>query len=231
MTGPNLPHATDLTGAQIIPLKAVVLARGISRPLDFTLSDMYDRIGPQRSVYIDNSANDATITVTAKTSGQIIKAPPRSIGWYPIMLPTPVQCAFLFEGERSTIDSVTINVAFANVAFVAVPYSLDPPGSDAVPRLSGAVINATAAGNNTIVAAVAGQITRVFRMYFTVSAPTEIIIVRGVTALTGPMLIYSGLVLDYSMEPWYTTEANEAFIIYSSNAVTIAGRIEYLQGA
>ena len=102
MTGqPILPRATDLAGLQIVPLKDVVLTQGVARALDFTLSDMYDKIVPQESIYIDNP-HDAIVTVLAPRSGQIIKAPPRSIGWYPLILPAPVQFAISYTPARST---------------------------------------------------------------------------------------------------------------------------------
>lgn len=228
---PTLPHATDLGAAQIVPLRDVVLQEGIVRSIDFSLSDMYGRIGPQRSVYVDNTSNDAVILITAKTSQQVIKIPPRSFGWYPLMLPEPVQFALAYVAERTSINSLTVQLAFCNVLIATTPAGLFAPGSEPVPALSGAVINATAQGNNTIVAAAAGEITRVYRMYFTVSAPTEIVIQRGATALTGPMFIWSGMFLDFSEKPWYVTGENEALVIYSSNPVTIAGRIEYIRGA
>jgi len=230
-TAPTLPKATDLGAAQIVPLKDVTLQEGVARTLDFTLSDMYGRIGPQRSIYVDNTANDAVILVTSKTSQQVIKCPPRSFGWYPLILPEPVQIGLAYVAERTSINSLTIQIAFCNVMIATSPAGLFAPGADPVPALTGAVINATAQGNNTIVAAAAGEITRVYRMYFTVSSPTEIVIQRGSTALTGPMLIWSGLFLDYSDKPWYVTGENEALVIYSSNPVTIAGRIEYIRGA
>lgn len=232
MTGqPILPRATDLSGLQIVPLKDVVLTQGVARQLDFTLSDMYDKIQPQESIYIDNP-HDAVISVLAPRSGQVIKAPPRSIGWYPLILPAPVQFAITYTPARSTQTTLTIQIAFCNRTLVMEPYSLVAPGSSPFSSsLTGAVINASAAGNNTIVAAAAGEMTRVHRMYFTVSAPTQIIILRGATALTGAMETPAGMFLDYSEIPWYVTDANEAFIIYSSIAVNIAGRIEYIRGA
>lgn len=97
--------------------------------------------------------------------------------------------------------------------------------------LTGAAITFAASGDNTVVAAVASQTTKVYRMYFVVAGATNITIKNGAGAsLTGavPLAANGGMMLDFSSRPWYTTSTNTAFIINSSAAVQVSGRVEYV---
>lgn len=99
--------------------------------------------------------------------------------------------------------------------------------------LTGAAINVSASGDSTLVAAVASQTTRVHRMWFVVGGATNITIKRGSTALTGAIPFNAGgsFVLDMSQRPHFITGTNEAFVIGSSAAVQISGRVEYVTSA
>ena len=98
---------------------------------------------------------------------------------------------------------------------------------------SAAVINTAAAGDTTLVAAVAGQTTRVHRIWFVVGGATTLTLRRGATALTGPMPFNGpgSFVLDFSERPHFVTGVNEAFILASTSAVQVSGRIEFVTGA
>lgn len=95
--------------------------------------------------------------------------------------------------------------------------------------LTEATVSASSSGDNTIVSATASQTTRVFVLQFTVSGDTDIIIKSGSTALTGTITMFAGGSATYEFQDywWFKTGANEAFIINSSNAVTIGGLIKY----
>lgn len=100
--------------------------------------------------------------------------------------------------------------------------------------LTSAVINASSSGDNTIVAAVASQTTRVHRLYFVAAGTVAVTIKNGAgTALTGamPLVANQGIIMDLSSEPWFVTSANTAFIINLSAAVAITGAVEYVTSA
>lgn len=124
----------------------------------------------------------------------------------------------------------------AQSAFNSVTETQPLPAAEplrATTGLTGAVISTSIAGDAVLVPAVAGQTTRVHRVFFVVAGATNITIKRGATALTGAMPFNAGgsFFLDFDARPHFVTGVNEAFVIGSSNAVQISGRIEYVTGA
>lgn len=118
---------------------------------------------------------------------------------------------------------------------VHIPVVATQQSLASTPELTGAAIATTGSGDKTIIAAGgAGILTKVHRLYFTVDGATTITIKRGSTALTGAIVLAaagSSFFLDFSSEPWFTTAANETFVINTSAAVAMAGRVEYKQDA
>jgi hypothetical protein len=105
------------------------------------------------------------------------------------------------------------------------------PGTPFNPFLTAAAVSHSASGDNTVVAAVAGKTTRVYRLFLVVAGTTVITIKDGAgTALTGVMTFAAGgsLILDFQAEPWFSCTAGNAFIINSSNAVQISGTVYYV---
>ena len=102
--------------------------------------------------------------------------------------------------------------------------------------LTGAPIDGTASGDNTIIAGVSGQIIRVYRMFFTASATVTIQFWDGPsatgTALTGPMSIApsENFNFHFASMPWFTLTAGNGLVLNVSSAATIGGCIEYTQG-
>jgi hypothetical protein len=96
-----------------------------------------------------------------------------------------------------------------------------------------AAISFSSSGDNTIVAAGAGAVTtRVFRMFFVVTAATVITIKNGAGAsLTGAMPLSAGgsMFFDFNAEPWFKTSAATAFIINSSVATQVSGMVDYVK--
>lgn len=101
------------------------------------------------------------------------------------------------------------------------------PGND----LTGAAINASSTGDNTIVAAVATKCTLVFKIFFVSSAATTVTFKDGSTALTGAITLTAGgsFVLDLDSEPWFIATAGNAFIISQSGTAQLSGRAYYKQ--
>src|SRR5260370_922492 len=74
--------------------------------------------------------------------------------------------------------------------------------------LTRTAITFAASGDNTIVSAVANQIIQVYRIFFVVTATTNVTIKDGAgTALTGamPLAANGALTLDTSGDPWFVT--------------------------
>jgi hypothetical protein len=97
--------------------------------------------------------------------------------------------------------------------------------------LSGGAINFSASGDNTIIAGVSAQTIKVYKLFLVSSGDTAITFKDGAGLLTGPITLLTGsMTLDFDSEPWFNTSTANSFIINSSNAVQISGRIYYLQG-
>ena len=105
--------------------------------------------------------------------------------------------------------------------------------ADGYASLSRAVINSAAGGDILPVAAVAGQIIRLYKIWFVVTAATSITFKDGAggTALSGPAALgaNAGFVLDLDGQPWYVTSAGNALAINSSGATQVSGTMYYTQ--
>lgn len=90
-------------------------------------------------------------------------------------------------------------------------------------------INVAAAGDTALVAAVAGQATRVYGLRLNVAGAVIVQIKRGATILEVFNFAGAGggAYLDLRELPYYTTAANEALNINLSAAVQVDGQLEY----
>ncbi len=96
-----------------------------------------------------------------------------------------------------------------------------------------------AIGDNIIVAGVAGQVIRVYRILVVAGAATNIIFKDGAgNNLTGALpllangsvtLDFSGQMLKFGGEPWFFTALGNSFIINSSAAVNLTGKLDFQQ--
>lgn len=104
-------------------------------------------------------------------------------------------------------------------------------GSPAGP-LALRIDNAAALGVTPLVAAVAGQATRVYGLRLSVGGATIVEIRRGATVLERFNFAAAGgaVVLDLREIPYYTTAANEALNLNSTVAVQVDGQLEYFTG-
>ena len=87
-------------------------------------------------------------------------------------------------------------------------------------QLLNAAINFSTAGQNIIITGAAGQIIRVFRIFFVVTTSGSITFENGgpgagFVALSGaiPFAANGSLVLDYEGEPWFTMSAGNNFVM------------------
>ena len=98
--------------------------------------------------------------------------------------------------------------------------------------LTQAAISFSSSGDNTVVSATASQVTRVYRLLLNANATTTLTFKDGAaTSLSGAMAFdfRLPLVLPYSQRAYYTTTANTAFIINSTDAVQVSGTIWYIK--
>lgn len=102
-------------------------------------------------------------------------------------------------------------------------------GSPAGP-LALRVNNAAAAGDTTLIAAVPGQKTRAYGLRLSVAGATVVQIKDGAgTVLEVFNFAAAGSMppLELRELPYYTTSANSALVLNSSNAVQVDGQLEY----
>lgn len=98
--------------------------------------------------------------------------------------------------------------------------------------LTSASINASASGDNTLVAAVAAQTVRVFKLFLVANGAVNIKFKDGAaTDLTAVMNLNIGgsITIDLDGEPWFLTSAGNAFVLNLSAAVQVSGRIYFTQ--
>lgn len=108
------------------------------------------------------------------------------------------------------------------------------PFLQTTPQLTSAVVNGALLGDNVLVAAVAGQVIRVYRLILVFAGACTVTIYNGAAgaALTGAMSMsqYGSIVLDFDGEPWFTTTAGLAFVANLSAGVQMSGCVYYTQG-
>lgn len=90
-------------------------------------------------------------------------------------------------------------------------------------------INASALGDNTLVAAVAGKQIHVHKIWYVVAADVNTILKHGSTNFhpVVSMKASGSLVLDFDEHPWFVTAAGEDFILNLSAAVQVSGMVYY----
>jgi hypothetical protein len=98
--------------------------------------------------------------------------------------------------------------------------------------LQRSVMNFSGSGDNTVIAAVASQIIRVYRLLLVITTGTAVSFKDGASSvLAGPMPIGSNgaIVLDFSGDPWFVTTAGNAFIINEGTGSASGGAIWFTQ--
>lgn len=92
-------------------------------------------------------------------------------------------------------------------------------------------ISFSSSGSNQVIAGIAGQIIRVWKIFFIVSATTAITYQDGSNAVSGALGFSAneGMVLDFDTKPWVTCGISNAFNLNSSNAVQVSGTVYYTQ--
>jgi hypothetical protein len=97
--------------------------------------------------------------------------------------------------------------------------------------LTPARISVNTSGDNTLVAAVAGQTTRVYAIRFIAKGAVDVSIKNGAGTILEVFPLQTGgaINLDLRDRPYYKTSANTALIIGLSAAVQVEGLVEYVR--
>lgn len=108
------------------------------------------------------------------------------------------------------------------------------PVDAAAPQLAAltqAAVSCSSAGANALVAGVAAQAIRVYRLLLTFSATDTATLKDGSTSLTGALPVYAGTVLsmDGGTEPLFTCSAAAAFNLTLGTGTSVTGAIWYTQ--
>jgi hypothetical protein len=209
--------------------------------LDFTAAGtIVDDLSPEmqqsqieiiQSVYIDNSLNPANLLITFQPSGQNITAQAFTQGIYPVI------CWGSISYKAVTTQGQKVPVIFSNTAkpfFVWGPV----PGVTVTPPLTNAPLNFQPlnAGDNSLVAAVALQTIKMYRLLLAFGGNTNIQFFDGASVdnepLSGLIPMFNGgsIMLQATGIPWFTTgDGTAALVMNSSQAVNSGGMIGYVQ--
>jgi hypothetical protein len=99
--------------------------------------------------------------------------------------------------------------------------------------LSSVTVNASSAGNNTLVTGVVGKTIRVFKVALVFSVGGTAIFQDGAsTALTGPLAMFAGgsIVFDIdTTNPWFITSAGNGFVLNLAGGAAAGGVVYYTQ--
>jgi hypothetical protein len=143
--------------------------------------------------------------------------------------------ALLVAGTDGTFTRFH-NLTLPNTSPVAATSSLVVAQSPNLPKtvtLSSVNVNASANGNNTLIAGVASQTVRVFKVALVFSVGGTAIFQDGAsTQITGPLVMYAGgtIVLDMDItNPWFLTSAGNGFVVNLANGAVVGGVIYYTQ--
>ena len=98
------------------------------------------------------------------------------------------------------------------------------------PRSIQAPISFSAAGDNIVVAGVAGMYVKVLQFFLVLDGTSILTFKSNASLISGPMsmLANGSIVLDYIQLPLQTVSPGDNFVINSSNAVNVGGVIWYI---
>lgn len=204
---------------------------GATQSLDITPIMQQGVFESLASIWIDNSQNFSTLTVTFPNSDFSIVAQPLSQGWYAVALESAAT-VLNFAGVQGL--NIPIRLCNATVPYVTFGQF---PGVLVVPALVNSTPKFTplTVGDNILVAAVAAKIVRAYRLIINVDAPTNLEFFDGASAgglnIGGAYFLTAGgsLTMEASGVPWLTTSAGNGLIMKSSAAVNSGGNLGVTQ--
>ncbi len=84
-------------------------------------------------------------------------------------------------------------------------------------------------GDNVIIAGVADQVIRVWKLWFLCSAATNITFKEATINKSGaaPFSTNEGMVLDFDTKPWVTCASGDSFVLNQSGTAQVSGMVYY----
>lgn len=216
------------TDVQILPVVNQVIAVGAPVTLDFSQPNLNRPIGPQRSVYVDNSLNDCLITCTDIFTSMTAICPPRNVGWFPLLIQPPVKLGILATPKRATILSASLQLGLCNLALEQGPTEVKPFGDPLILPFNVFVMGAT-----VLLAGVAGQSIMIHELSLIANGNVDVKLLSGADSLTGFMPFIHGVpfVLPYSDLPHFVLGNGASLIINLDAVALVAGHVAYRQMA
>lgn len=217
----------DFTGAGVIAIDISLQAAFDSGEFDYT-----------QTVFIDNSNNPANFTLVIPGTGQTgqsIVAAAFTQGFYPISPSMGAPQFVALTGNGAKVPVIFYNVPFAYFVWnVGGPGGIIPPGGGGAGGLlnTGFPPSALIAGNNALIAAVAGQSVKLWRGQFEVDAPT---VLKWTDGPGGTVLFSANLTAFGSATfilgslPHMLTTAGNALILNSSAIANLYGGMGTVQ--
>jgi len=208
--------------------------------LDFTnTGTLFDDIFPEmsssqietiQSVYIDNSLNAAALSLQFLDTQITITAQPYTQGIYPVIS----QGALRYKA--TTAAGIKIPICFSNVEKKASTWGATP-GVFIVPPLTNAPINFAplAVGDNVLVAGVAAQTIKVYRLLFGFGGGANVEFYSGASVggnnLTGLFPLFAGgsITFEPSGIAWLTCAVGASLVLNSDTASNMGGVLGYVQ--
>jgi len=207
--------------------------------LDFTNAGIInDDLSPEmqlseiesiQSIFIDNSLNTANLSITFYPSGQSIQAQAFSQGVYPVI------CWGRISYQATTTQGVRVPIILSNVP---KPYFAwgPAPGITVTPAIVNKAIDLqpAALGDNTLIAGIAGQQIRVYRMILSFAGNCTIAFYSGTSAgtlLFGHAVMFAGgsITMEPSGAPWLVCAVGQGLDLNLSAATNVGGMVSYVQ--
>jgi len=194
---------------------------------DSLFSEMQGQIETIQCVYIDNSANFSTLSLKFRKTQQVILAQPLTQGIYPVIEPGAI------EYQATTSQGQTVPIIFSNTAKDFNVWG-PVPGANIVPALANAPLNFAplGIGDNVIVAGVANQTVKVYRLFYTLGAGSTLSLQDTAgNRWTGDMNTFAGggAAFQASGVPWFVGALGAGIKMVSSAGVNMGGQIGYVQ--
>ncbi len=227
----NFPLVSDIgatsLNAQITPVNGIVIPEGVEGfTVDLTQLSLRGQLGTQRSIYIDNTNNDAVVIAECQATGQTVLCPKYSTGWFPLLLPEPVRVRFYIAA--TDLNEVTINANFCNIILQQGPTRV----IDSAARMRSIAFNAMSGVPLVLVPAIVGQLTRVYGLSLALNVAGSVQFNDNAGALTGTYTLAAGapLVMPLNNDrPYFQTGVGLGLTIILPGAANAAGVMQYVQ--
>jgi len=183
-----------------------------------------------KSVFIDNSQNNAALIIIFRKSQTRIVAQALTQGVYPVIEAGPV------EYTATTTPGIKIPICFSNSRQDLMVWG-PVPGVTVVPPLTNSPLEfqPLAAADNVLVLGVSNTTIKLYRQIMGFGAATNVKFWSGPSAnnkpLTGTFNMFAGgsITMEPSGIPWMTTLPGDNLVMSSSVGVNMGGIIGFAQ--